>query len=63
MDAHQSVKWRIGCSGYYYKEWKEIFYPPGLHQKEWFSYYCRHFNTIEINSSFYKQPSLKSFNT
>ncbi|MBB5639266.1 uncharacterized protein YecE (DUF72 family) [Pedobacter cryoconitis] len=63
MNGNQVIDWRIGCSGYYYKEWKDIFYPAGLPQKDWFGYYCQHFNTIEINSSFYKQPSLKSFNT
>lgn len=57
------MDWRIGCSGFYYKEWKEIFYPAGLPQKKWFEYYCQHFNTIEINSSFYRQPSAKSFDT
>lgn len=57
------MDWRIGCSGFYYKEWKEIFYPAGLPQKQWFEYYCQHFNTIEINSSFYRQPSAKSFST
>jgi len=57
------MEWRIGCSGFYYKEWKEIFYPEGLPQKKWFDYYCQHFNTIEINSSFYRQPSPKSFST
>lgn len=55
------MDWRIGCSGFYYKEWKEIFYPATLPQKQWFDYYCQHFNTIEINSSFYKQPTPKSF--
>lgn len=55
------MEWKIGCSGFYYKEWKEIFYPQGLPQKNWFSYYCEHFNTIEINSTFYKMPTLKSF--
>lgn len=55
--------WRIGCSGFYYKEWKEVFYPSALPQKQWFQYYARHFNTIEINSSFYRQPSPKSFST
>lgn len=54
------MKWRIGCSGFYYKEWKTVFYPEGLAQKNWFSYYCQHFNTIEINASFYKMPTLKS---
>src|ERR1044072_2209184 len=52
---------RIGCSGFFYREWKEVFYPKGLAQKDWFSFYCRHFNTIEINSTFYKMPTTKSF--
>lgn len=55
------MDYRIGCSGFYYKEWREIFYPKGLAQKDWFSYYAKHFNTIEINSTFYKMPTLKSF--
>jgi len=55
------MDWRIGCSGFYYKDWKEFFYPKGLAQKNWFSFYCRHFNTIEINSTFYKMPTQKSF--
>ena len=50
----------IGCSGFYYKEWKEIFYPSGMPAKDWFQYYCRHFNTIEINASFYRAPALKT---
>ncbi|MES2728250.1 MAG: DUF72 domain-containing protein, partial [Bacteroidota bacterium] len=36
---------------------------PDRPQKQWFQYYARHFNTIEINSSFYRQPSPKSFLT
>jgi len=55
------MKWRIGCSGFYYREWKEVFYPKGLAQKDWFKYYTMHFNTIEINSTFYKMPAQKSF--
>ena len=55
------MAWRIGCSGFYYREWKGIFYPDGLPQKDWFKYYCKHFNTIEINSTFYKMPTQKSF--
>jgi len=54
------MNWQIGCSGFYYKEWKEFFYPTGLAQKDWFKFYCEHFNTIEINSSFYKMPTEKS---
>lgn len=54
------MQYYIGCSGFYYKEWKELFYPAGLPAKDWFKFYCRHFNTIEINSSFYRKPSLAS---
>ncbi|WP_113662592.1 DUF72 domain-containing protein [Pedobacter nanyangensis] len=54
------MKWNIGCSGFYYKEWKDFFYPKGLAQKDWFKFYCKHFNTIEINASFYKAPTAKS---
>jgi uncharacterized protein YecE (DUF72 family) len=55
----QQIKWHIGCSGFHYKEWKEAFYPKGLPQKEWFDYYARHFNTLELNVTFYRFPTLK----
>jgi uncharacterized protein YecE (DUF72 family) len=49
-----------GCSGYYYREWKGSFYPQELPASKWLQYYAQHFNTIEINSTFYKMPSAKS---
>lgn len=49
-------KWWIGCSGFHYKEWKEVFYPKGVPQTKWFEYYCKHFNTIELNTTFYRFP-------
>ena len=53
-------KWFIGCSGFAYKEWKEVFYPQGLPQSKWFDYYTQHFNTLELNVTFYRFPTLKS---
>ncbi len=50
--------WHIGCSGFYYKGWKEIFYPKDLPQSKWFSFYCEHFNTLELNVTFYRFPEL-----
>jgi len=41
-------KYWIGCSGFHYKEWKEVFYPKNIQQTKWFEFYCRHFNTIEL---------------
>lgn len=54
------MEYFIGCSGFYYKEWKSIFYPEEMPAKDWFKFYCRHFNTIEINSSFYRKPARPS---
>lgn len=53
------MKWHIGCSGYHYKDWKEIFYPQGLPQKKWFEYYNTRFDTLELNVTFYRFPQLK----
>ena len=53
-----TIKWHIGCSGFYYKEWKEVFYPKGLAVSKWFSYYANQVNTLESNVSFYRFPSL-----
>jgi len=43
----------IGTSGYNYKHWREVFYPKGLSQKNWLSFYAKYFDTVEINATFY----------
>lgn len=48
-----------GCSGFYNRHWKGVFYPEDLAQSKWFGFYCEHFNTFEINSTFYKFPTVK----
>ena len=52
--------WWIGCSGFYYKGWKDRFYPPKLPQRKWFEYYCQFFNTVELNVTFYRYPKLEA---
>lgn len=51
----------IGTSGFNYKHWKEIFYPKDLPPSKWLEYYSQHFNSVEINVSFYRLPSAKTF--
>lgn len=53
------MKWWIGCSGFHYPDWKGLFYPLDLPKKNWFDYYCRHFNTLELNVTFYRFPQVK----
>lgn len=47
----------IGTSGFAYRHWKGIFYPDNLSTREWLEYYARHFNGVEINSTFYHLPT------
>ena len=53
-----TIQWRIGCSGFHYREWKNIFYPPETPQRKWFDYYCTRFNTLELNFTFYRFPQV-----
>ena len=52
---------RIGCSGWNYKHWRERFYPKGLPARRWFEFYAEHFDTVEINNSFYRLPPPETF--
>ena len=47
---------RLGTSGFSYKDWAGVYYPDGMNQKDWLSFYAREFNTCEINSSYYAIP-------
>lgn len=53
----------IGCSSYYNKLWKGIFYPEDLPGSKWFEYYAQHFSTYELNGTFYKFPTVKGLQT
>ncbi|HEY9854310.1 MAG TPA: DUF72 domain-containing protein, partial [Stenomitos sp.] len=48
---------RIGTSGWHYAHWHGTFYPAELPTSAWLDYYCRCFDTVEINNSFYRLPS------
>jgi uncharacterized protein YecE (DUF72 family) len=53
----------IGTSGWNYKHWVGPFYPSDLPQKQWLAYYADHFNTVEVNNTFYQLPQLSTFTT
>ncbi|MBU3079127.1 DUF72 domain-containing protein [Sphingomonas quercus] len=52
---------RIGCSGWNYRHWRGAFYPERLAVKRWFAFYAEHFDTVEINNSFYRLPPPETF--
>jgi uncharacterized protein YecE (DUF72 family) len=48
---------RIGCSGWNYAHWRNgVFYPPRCPARLWLDYYARHFDTVEVNTTFYRLP-------
>ena len=48
----------VGCSGWFYWKWRGIFYPKDLPTGEWFHYYAKSLDTVEINASFYSWPTV-----
>ncbi|HEY0653493.1 MAG TPA: DUF72 domain-containing protein [Chryseosolibacter sp.] len=54
-------KFYIGTSGWHYRHWVGTFYPKDLKQDQQFEYYKKHFDTVEINNSFYRLPSPETF--
>lgn len=59
MSTNPSI--RIGCSGWQYQHWRGVFYPAELPQSQWLDYYARHFDTVEINNTFYRLPEASTF--
>lgn len=53
----------IGTSGWSYPSWKKIFYPEDMKSSGYLSFYSRSFDAVEINSSFYHLPQLKTVKT
>ena len=47
----------FGTSGFSYKEWKPIFYPPDVPEKQFLRYYSSRLNSVEIDYTFYRIPN------
>jgi uncharacterized protein YecE (DUF72 family) len=55
------TEYYIGTSGWHYEEWEGIFYPVDMPKSKWLEFYAGHFQTVELNNSFYRLPSEKAF--
>jgi uncharacterized protein YecE (DUF72 family) len=51
-----NLHWYVGTMGYGYKDWQGVFYPEGMSARENLAYYTRHFNAVEMDSTFYGNP-------
>jgi len=47
----------IGCSGWNYPHWRGSVYPPAVPANRWLEHYATLFDTVEVNSTFYRLAS------
>ncbi len=59
-DITSGPELRIGTSGYSFKDWKGNFYPEKLSQQQMLPFYAERFDTVEVNYTYYRQPTEKS---
>ena len=53
----------IGCSGWNYADWRGRVYPPGCPPSRWLAHYATLFDTVEVNSTFYRLAKPKAVAT
>ncbi|MDB4892152.1 MAG: hypothetical protein JWL61_4007 [Gemmatimonadetes bacterium] len=51
---------RLGTQGWNYDAWVGAFYPPGTRPAEYLTVYARAFETVEVDSTFYAIPPVKT---
>lgn len=49
-------KIKIGTCAWSFDDWRGSFYPPRLPHSDWLEFYARHFNSVEVDSTFYHTP-------
>jgi uncharacterized protein YecE (DUF72 family) len=51
----------VGCSGWNYDSWRHgVFYPERCPSSRWLAYYADRFDTVELNATFYRLPTVKA---
>jgi uncharacterized protein YecE (DUF72 family) len=50
-------RYHVGCSGWAYDDWRGVFYPKEAPPSEFLERYARVFDTVEVDSSFYRPPT------
>jgi len=51
----------VGTSGWSYGHWDGVLYPPQTPGQQRLAHYVQRFNTVELNSSFYRWPTNSAF--
>ena len=52
----------LGTSAFTAAGWEGSFYPPGMKPADYLTYYATKFDTVEVDSTFYRTPSISTVN-
>ncbi len=53
---------RVGTSAFTAAGWENAFYPAGMKAADYLTYYATKFDTVEVDSTFYRTPSVATVN-
>lgn len=51
----------MGTSGWQYRDWRGVLYPPDVPQRRWLEHYAGQYQTVENNGTFYRLPARETF--
>jgi len=51
----------VGTSGWQYRHWRGVLYPPQVPQRRWLEHYASQYATVENDGTFYRLPSRETF--
>ncbi len=61
MGHSRTVPLLVGTSGWQYRHWRDVLYPPHLPQRRWLEYYSGVYATVENDGTFYRLPARETF--
>jgi uncharacterized protein YecE (DUF72 family) len=57
VTPHIEAEIRVGTSAFTAAGWEGTFYPTGMQPRDFLTYYATKFNTVEVDSTFYRTPA------
>ncbi len=51
---------RLGTASWSAESWSGVFYPHGLPASEYLAFYAQHFDTVEVDATFYRAPTART---
>ncbi|MFT3786978.1 MAG: DUF72 domain-containing protein [Tepidisphaeraceae bacterium] len=55
------MRFRVGTMGFSYDDWRGVFYPPELKPSDRLAFYAKHYDSIELDTTFHAVPPPERF--